>query len=227
MTERFIFIGIGTALMLLLSLLRKKQYNLPWWKAVAIPFVLTIFGVAGAMILAFIENGRWGGISFYGSVLLIPALLILAAIFLKIPYGELTDFSVPQICLMLAVMKVHCFVSGCCGGICLYTPEVGDPVYFPSQIVESILALAMAAFILYLDSQKLFKGRLYGVYFLAYGILRFALNFLRIGIKPFVWFIPAGHFWSLISIGLGIAWILLLKPKVVQETESEDQSTDV
>ena len=219
----FLFVGIGTALMLVLSIIKRKQYDLPWWKTVIIPFLLTLFGVSGAMILFFIESGRFGGISFYGSVLLIPVLLLPAAKLLKMPYGTLTDFSVPQICIMLAVMKVHCLISDCCGGICLSNPDAANPIYFPSQIAEMIVALAIGAFVLYLDSQKLFKGRLYGVYFLVYGILRFSLNFLRRGLTPFVWFIPAGHFWSLISIGLGIAWILLYKPKGSEVPEIEEQ----
>ena len=223
MGKTFLFILIGTALMLVLSIIRRKQYDFPWWKTVIIPFLLTLFGVLGAMILFFVENGRFGGISFYGSVLLIPVLLLPAAKLLKVSYGILTDFSVPQICLMLAVMKVHCFISDCCGGICLSNPGAANPIYFPSQIAEIIVSMLIATLILYLDSRKLFKGRLYGVYFLVYGILRFALNFLRRGLTPFVWFIPAGHFWSLISIGLGIAWILLYKPKVTEVPKIEEQ----
>ena len=76
---------------------------------------------------------------------------------------------------------------------------------------------------MYMDSQKWFKGRLYGVYFLIYGVLRFALNFLRRGTTPFVWIIPAGHFWSLISIGLGITWILLYRSKEPQTPKKEEQ----
>ena len=217
---KYIFIGIGTLLMLILSVFRRKQYNLPLWKSIAIPFLLTLFGVTGTMILYFVETGRFGGISFYGSVLLIPILLIPTAWLLRIPYGAITDYSVPQICIMLAVMKVGCLIGGCCGGIALYTSPAGNVVHFPSQIAEMLLALLMAIFILYLDSQKLMKNRIYGVYFLAYGILRFGLNFLRDGIKPFVWIIPAGHFWSLISIGLGIAWILLYNHKAKRAIET-------
>ncbi len=217
MGERYLFIGIGTALMLVMSILRRKQYKFPLWKSILLPFLLTIFGVVGAMVLYLIESGSFGGISFYGSVLLIPVLLIPAALLLKIPYGEITDYSVPQICLMLAVMKIHCFVSGCCGGICLNAEK---EIYFPSQIAELIVSLLIAALILYMDSQKWLKGRLYGVYFLIYGVLRFTLNFLRIGIKPFIWIIPAGHFWSIISIILGILWIMFLSPENVAKIKS-------
>ena len=205
MGRTFLFVGIGTVLMLALSVARRKRYDFPLWKSIIIPFMLTVFGVTGAMILAFIESGHFGGISFYGSVLLIPVLLIPTAYLLKIPYGKITDCSVPQICIMLAVMKVGCFVSGCCGGITI----AGGTARFPSQIAEMLVAIALAVVIILLDSQGYMENRLYGVYFLTYGILRFGLNFLRDGIKPFVWIIPAGHFWSIISIALGVAWIVI------------------
>lgn len=222
MKERFIFIGIGTALMLVLSIIRRKHYNLPLWKSIAIPFVLAICGVLGTMILYFIETGKFGGISFYGAILLVPALLFPISKLLKIPYEEFTDYSVPQGCVMLASMKISCFMTGCCGGICL-NPATG--IYFPSQIAEMIVSLLIAAFVMYLDGQKLLKGRLYGVYFLVYGITRFALNFLREGISPFIWFIPAGHFWSLISIGLGITWILFYErlKQIKNKNRQEDE----
>lgn len=212
MKERFIFIGIGTALMLLISLLlQKKRYELPWWKAIVLPFILTICGVTGTMLLYFVETGRFGGISFYGSVLLIPVLLFPIGKLLKIPYGKITDCAVPQIFIMLAVMKVHCFVSGCCGGICLFTAENGVDVHFPSQIVEVVIALAITAVALYMSHEHMFDDRLYAVFFIVYGSLRFVLNFFRDGIKPFLWFIPAGHLWSIVSIGIGISWLWIWK----------------
>ena len=223
MGRMFLFVGIGTILMLVLSVLRRKQYDLPLWKSIVIPFLLTIFGVTGTMILFFIETGYFGGISFYGSVLLIPVLLIPTAWLLRVPYGAITDYSVPQICIMLAVMKVHCFISGCCGGIMI----AGGAARFPSQIAEMLVAIALAIVIILLDNQGYMENRLYGIYFLTYGILRFGLNFLRDGIKPFVWFIPAGHFWSIISICLGIAWILLCKPKGVEVPKVGDQKNAV
>jgi len=219
LTERYIFIGIGTVLMLVLSLLRRKQYNFPWWKAIVIPFILTLCGVAGTMILAYIESGKWGGISFYGSVLLIPVLLYPVSKLLRIPYGKITDYAVPQICIMLASMKVSCFITGCCGGICLNS-ETG--VYFPSQIVEMIVAFAIMALVLFLDYKKKLNNALYGLFFLVYGVTRGILNFFRDGIKPFVWVIPAGHFWSIISIILGLIWIMVVIFKLEKNTKAEE-----
>ena len=195
--------------MLLLSLFRRKKYDLPLWKAIVFPVLLTISGVIGTMLLAFIENGEWGGISFYGAVLLIPICMIPISLLLKMPYRKALDYSVPQICSMLACMKVSCFLTGCCGGILLYTTAEGKEVFFPSQIVEIFVALIILAFILFLDTKKIFNNSLYGVFFLVYGFLRLILNFFRGGIEPFVWILPAGHLWSIVSILIGVCWICI------------------
>lgn len=206
--------------MLLLSLFRRKEYHLPLWKAIVFPFTLTISGVVGTLVLYFIETGQWGGISFYGSVFLIPILVMPTSFAIKTPYTKLLDYAVPQICLMLACMKVHCFISGCCGGILLYTTEAGREIHFPSQVVEIIVALLIMVLILFIDSKNIFKNALYGVFFLVYGLFRLILNFFRAGISPFVWILPAGHFWSIISIVLGALWIcFILLKKDVQNNE--------
>ena len=224
MKERYIFIGIGAVIMLILSIIRRKEYDLPLWKAIVIPFIVAACGALGAMLLYFVESGgSFGGVSFYGGVILVPVLLYPFSKLLKMPYGKITDYIVPQGCIMLASMKVSCLVTGCCGGICL---NPFTQMYFPSQLVEMIIALLIAVFIIYLDHLKLLKGRLCGAYLLLYGILRFVLNFLRDGLTPFVWIIPAGHFWSLISIAAGIAWFLLYKEKEPQAQAIEDSATE-
>ncbi len=189
--------------MLVLSLLRRKQYQLSLWKAILTPFVLTLFGVAGTLVLFFIETGRFGGISFYGSVFMIPVGLFLYSELIKEKYMRMLDFSVVQICAMLATMKVNCTLSGCCYGIILF-----DDVRFPSQIVEVIVGLGIMALFLHFEKKEIFKDNFYPLYLMIYGAIRFVLNFFRGGISPFVWFIPAGHLWSIIAIILGIVWFV-------------------
>lgn len=203
---RIAFIMIGTAAMLALSLLRTKKYAFPLWKSIIIPFLLTISGVLGAMILYLVEQGEWGGISYYGSIMLIPLLMLPVSAVLRIKYSKFLDFAVPQICAMLVSMKVHCFVSGCCSGVYLYTTSVGKEVFFPSQMVEMILSLVLMCLFIYLENRNLFHGICYPCYFIIYGICRLILNFFRAGTTPFVWIIPAGQFWSLVVIIIGLAW---------------------
>lgn len=190
--------------MLVLSLLRRKKYELSLWKAIVTPFVLTIFGVLGTLIMFYIETGRWGGISFYGSVFMIPVGLAVYSLIIREKHTHILDFSVTQVCAMLAVMKVLCLKSGCCYGITL-----GESVRFPSQIAEMIGSIGIMILFLYFEKSNKYSGKFYPMYFIIYGIWRFILNFFRGGLTPFVWFIPAGHFWSIVAVAIGLVWLLL------------------
>jgi prolipoprotein diacylglyceryltransferase len=149
MLKKLLFILIGTAAMMILSLLRRKKYRLSLWKAILTPFVLTIFGVLGTLVLFFIETGQWGGVSFYGSVFLIPVGLLLYSWLIKEKYTHVLDFSVTQICAMLACMKISCLVDGCCFGILLFQHTNGQMIRFPSQIIEMIVSVCIMLIFLY------------------------------------------------------------------------------
>ena len=85
---------------------------------------------------------------------------------------------------------------------------------FPSQIVELITILFIMLLLLRIERSGRAAQRLYGHYIIYYGVTRFALNWFRYGLTPFVWILPAGNFWSLVSIALGAAWILLMRRKM-------------
>ena len=221
MSDRILFILIGTAAMLVLSLLRRKKYEISLWKAIVIPFALTVFGVAGTMVLAFIESGAWGGISFYGSVFLIPVGMFFFSLLIREKYSHVLDFSVTQICAMLAVMKVLCLKSGCCYGI-----MITESFQFPSQIVEVITGFGLMVLFLILEVKGMFKGELYPLYFLVYGGMRFVLNFFRGGISPFVWILPAGHFWSIIAMIIGFTTLMIMEKRRTESNEIEENTIE-
>lgn len=206
---RYICITIGTILMYIIVLMFSKKYEIDNLKCVLIPIYLTFSGVIGTFILYYIENGKWGGISFYGSVFLIPIMLIPFSKLIKFNYFRLLDIAVPQISIMLASMKVACFIDGCCGGKLLYITNNGTSVYFPSQLVEMGASIFILILMFYFQKKSLLYNLHYPIYFLIYGSIRLILNFFRDGVDSFIWIIPAGHFWSMISIILGGVFIII------------------
>ena len=44
-----------------------------------------------------------------------------------------------------------------------------------------------------------------------YGICRFALNFMRADLSIFLLGMPAGHFWSVVSVIVGAVWLYKLR----------------
>ena len=203
--QRILIVAGGAVGMLILMLLRRKNYpEVKLWKYPVISVLLTIAGVAGAMLMHFIESGDFGGTSFFGAILFVP-ILLLPALLLRVPYGLLMDLCAPAECLMLAFMKVDCLVSGCCGG--RYLPDLG--IKFPSQIVELTVALLIMLGLVKLEQNRKNRNTLYGYYLLAYGSTRFVLNWFRYGLRPYVWILPPGNFWSLIAIALGAIWVII------------------
>jgi phosphatidylglycerol:prolipoprotein diacylglycerol transferase len=207
------FLSIGAAAMLIPILLQAYWLKMKLWKSVPITLLLLLSGTLGAYTLFLVENGWFGGISFYGAVFLVPILFPIIAFVLREPYHRLMDLCAPAECMMLVFMKVHCVLSGCCGGRVLCTNSAGLEVVFPSQIAEAALAVTLLAVLLILARKKPGRGDLFPLYMILYGACRFVLNFMRADQSVFLLGMPAGHFWSVVSALVGLLWLMLLRKK--------------
>ena len=214
--ERILVICAGAFAMLILMFLRRKAFpTVAMWKIPMLCILLTITGVLGTMIMFYIETGEIGGTSFYGAVLFIPILMI-PAVLLRIPYNMVMDLCAPSICIMLAVMKIDCLMSGCCIG--KYLPSLG--FQFPSQIVEMIVALIILFILLRLEGKGTEKNKLYPYFMILYGSTRFVLNWFRYGLVPYVWILPNSNVWSLVAIFIGGVWLILLSKSSAKKHRS-------
>lgn len=205
-TQRILILCGGTVGMLMLMLLRRKIYpQIQLWKYPIISVLLTIAGVIGAMLMYRIESGEFGGTSLFGSIFFIP-ILLLPVLFLRIPFGTLMDLCAPAECLMLVLMKLDCLLSGCCFG--KYLPLL--EFQFPSQSIEMLTFFVIMLLLIQLEQKETNRGRIYGHYLIIYGVSRFILNWFRYGVKPFVWILPVGNFWSLVAISIGFVWLIVV-----------------
>lgn len=210
------FLIVGTLLMVGVMLIARLPYRLPVWKTVIAAVLLTFAGYAGAKLMAFIEAGTWSGRSFYGALFFAPILMVPVAWLLRVRTGDLLDMCAPAECVMLAMLKVNCALDGCCYGYLIRIDEQGNLVRFPSQIVECVTALLLMLVLLWMTRKEKFHGSIYPWYMLLYGVLRFGLNLLR-ETEPFIWGLPAGNFWSLISAGIGLALLLIHRRQMKAE----------
>lgn len=203
---------IGTVLMLGVTLLCRLKYGFPIWKTVAATALLTVVGVVSVKIMFFVENGTWGGLSFFGAVFLVPFWFLPISLLLRLPYRALLDITAPAICIMLALMKVECLLSGCCMGRVLYETAAGEIVRFPSQVAEFCNALLLLGVLILLIFRGRQEGRIYPWFMVIYGGTRFGLNLFR-ETKPYVWKLSPGGFWSLVAIALGIMLLVVFSKK--------------
>ncbi len=209
LSGRLTIIGLGALAMYVSMLLRKKQFpQVAIWKMTVLNVWLTITGVLGTMILAYIESGKFGGTSFYGAVLLVP-ILIAPMMLLKITYRDILNLCAPAECAMLIVMRFDCLDKGCCFG--RYLPQL--EFQFPNQIAEMFVSAAIMIALIRMHVKNR-QHQLYPWYMIMYGVCRFILNGFRYGgTDPWILGLSQGHFWSLVSVALGTAWLLLGKEK--------------
>lgn len=208
------YLSIGTVLMAAVMLWAGTERSIEKdrWKLLVSTIVLALVGFGGAKLLYSIENGGWFGTSFYGAVFFPPLFMVLLALLLHVPPLDLLDLCAPAECVMLAILKIQCAVNGCCGGILLTTTADGVYIRFPSQIAELLNALALMIVLLHFIHKGVWRGRIYPMYMLLYGITRFVFNLLR-DTTPFLLGLPAGNFWSLISIMIALIWLYFAEHK--------------
>lgn len=133
-----------------------------------------------------------GGLAIHGALL---GGVIATYLFCKkknIPFLKLTDFVAPILLLGQAIGRIGCFLNGCCYGVPTDKPwgmifAKDSPAYYkygyqslhPTQLYEMFLDLI--GFILLWSFRRNFKkpGTLFGLYLIYYGIVRFAISFLR------------------------------------------------
>ena len=197
------YLIIGCAVMLFLQIIRKNKYDLSIKESI-ISFVLIVFcGVLGTFILFYIENGLWGGISFYGSIMIGPLLLYPFAKLFGINYRDILSWCSPTVCVVHIFSKINCYVMGCCGGKDIY--NFYCPI--PLQLLEAIAIFIIMLLLIILEHTKINRKIIFPTYLVLYGFIRYILNYFRKGLRT-LYFLPAGHLWSVIVVIVGILMLM-------------------
>lgn len=199
---------IGTCGMFVCAYLRREQFRLSLPLCIGFSLLLTVCGVVGAMVLYFLECGSFGGVSFYGSVILIPLLMPLIGLLFRLKPGQTMDLCGPCVALMIGCLRINCFISGCCGG---WMACVGDFCFtWPTQMIDSIADFAIMLWLLRTEAKQPHSGKLYPMFMVSYSVMRFFLEFLRD--TPKDWLnLSHGQWFALAAITIGVSWLMVLK----------------
>lgn len=204
----YFFLAGDVVLTFVVAMIHNKYLHLPTWKLVAFSIVVVPVGLFCAKLMRLIEAGTWEGMSFYGAVFFAPLLMVPFGLLLKIKPADMLDLGGPSGCVALAFLKIQCYITGCCYGMILWYQENGRPVRFPSQIVEVVCGVIVLIVLLMIIRSGKQKGYIYAWFLLLYGGSRFFLNLFR-ETTPFVFGIPQGCFWSIISVIIGGTVLLI------------------
>lgn len=183
------------------------------------------------------ENGfRFnGGLTFLGG-LIGGSLCFFAgcAIFRKkLPEGFSSLMKVLPCCITVAhgFGRIGCFFAGCCYGkptdswLGVQFPNMAVRVH-PTQLYEAFFLFVLFAALSVLLYKN--KGRFnFPVYFIAYGIFRFFIEFIRDDERgALVAGITPSQFWSIVLIVVGIAVIVSAKIKDKKRKAPAEQAEE-
>lgn len=204
LTSRHVFYIVSGMIAFFLMVFRKKRYpEVAVWKMAVMMTWVVITGVFSVKLLSFIETRSFGGDAAFGAVLFMPVFMM-PMVLLKIPYKRVMNLYAPAQILQFSIVKIDCYMLGCCFG--KYLPKL--EIQFPSQIADIVTGLGVVAVLLWIERHKP-KEHLYPWLMVIYGTVRFMLDWLRYVPKPWKWGLPPTIIWSLISVMIGTAWLLL------------------
>ena len=218
-----VMLALGTLGMALSVWKRHTRFSISWFQAILFTLILTVVGVAGAYLMYQLETGEWGGVSFYGSVFLIPLLMPLAGKLFRLRSSQSMDLCGPCVAIMIGCLRVNCFLSGCCGGWGMW---LGSQYFtWPTQAMDSIGDFSILAWLLHVEEKGQGNGRLYPLFMAAYSIMRFLLEFLRDTPKNVIG-MSNGQWYALAAVLLSLLWMLFLKRRnSLTEINSADFNT--
>lgn len=200
---------VGVLCMIIINLIRGKKLELKGYISFILTIAVVIISFLGAKILYYLENPsvlirngfQLGGVSFFGSVFLVPVLMYFICKIAKLSYYKVMDFLSPSLMIMLAVLRIGCLISGCCGG-CAVTFAGIYVEKFPTQITECICDLLILSGLLFYERMWKNEGRLYFFIMVYYGVVRFFIEFLRDTPKDWL-YMSHGQWFSIVSVCIG------------------------
>lgn len=200
-----LFLTLGSLSMLVLLLFRHKQYDLSKTKATLFTFLLLLCGISGAKLLYFLESSgtSFSGMSFFGSVFLVPAAMPIIGYAMGIDPKRVPDLCAPCVASIIAFMRFGCYCAGCCGGIYSSTG-----FRWPTQLIEGFGDLLILFLLLHIEAKGK-RGVLYPAFLICYGVLRFFVELVRDTPKTF-YGLSNGQLFAVAAVFTGTLFLLLI-----------------
>jgi phosphatidylglycerol:prolipoprotein diacylglycerol transferase len=157
-----------------------------------------------------LKNGI-SGLVWYGGVLLDVPLFIWYLRRKGYPLWNVLDMFAPFVALGYAIVRIGCFLNGCCYGkisasACgVVFPYVDSFTRYPTQLISSIINLVLFSVLLWYYPRRKYDGEVFVFYFMGYSIYRFLIEFLRESQVNFGVFTMS----QLISVGIFLLALLL------------------
>ncbi len=156
-----------------------------------------------------LTDGGFSGLVWYGGF---TAALLAFIIYIRVKgysFWKMADIFAPWLALAYALVRLGCFLNGCCYGLpsdspcTVVFPLVDDLHRHPTQLYSSAINLGLFAFLLWFYPQRKFNGQIFVYYLLGYSVYRFIIEFFR---ENWVFYGPISiaQLYSLMILATGI-----------------------
>lgn len=165
--------------------------------------------ISNPLSLITITSGGISGLIWYGGVVggVIPFIYYIRKN--NWSFWQIGDIFAPYIALGYAIVRVGCFLNGCCYGaitnssLGVVFPYVDNFTRYPTQLFSTVLNLLLFVFLIWLFPRRKFTGQVFLYYILGYAVYRFIIEFFRESIIM-VGFFTLGQIYTLILLAIGI-----------------------
>jgi phosphatidylglycerol:prolipoprotein diacylglycerol transferase len=132
-----------------------------------------------------LTNGGFSGLVWYGGF---TASILAFMIYIRrqgYSFWKMADIFAPFLALAYAVVRIGCFLNGCCYGkvsdsaCAVVFPFVDGLSRHPTQLYSSVINLVLFAVLLWYYPRRKFSGQIFIFYLLGYSVYRFIIEFYR------------------------------------------------
>lgn len=207
----------GLLISVFFSLKSGVKYNLSRSKSILLPIIFLFLSFLGGKLLYIAENFKYikefsfSGLSLFGAIFLILLATPIIAVIFKTEVLMMYDYLTPFGLILLSCVRTGCFFNGCCEAKTIWVGN--NPIVLPVQLFEVILDLLILDVCLHVGEKFFESGFMYPLFMIMYGIERFLLEFLRKS-SDAESLIHNGHVFSLLSIVIGLIFIVIIKTKL-------------
>jgi prolipoprotein diacylglyceryltransferase len=201
---------MGMSVLLGLMLAFRKRYKVSVIKMISLYAVVTALTILGANFGSAIGGFSWKGLRLYGILMVDTVALFAMSWLFRMEIGSLGDYLAAPVIGICSIVKIPCLCYGCCYGIELYKNAAGDMVRFPSQFVEFSIWLVLTVWLVLIQFKGNHKNLIWSIATAWFGFLRFLVDFFRgsaLEMRLRIFGLPAGRFWSLVVLAMGIAFM--------------------
>lgn len=201
----------------LFLLKHRHKYGITVKQVLGIELIVYPASLLTMYMLAWFENGSWGGFNIVRVFVYVPLYALLTQKLIKVPFGKYVDFLAPSIMLNKVVGHIACPFTGCCHGYpCswgIWNPETGTNL-FPNQWLECVVSLGILLFLLRYAKKQQYRGTgmVYANMLCMYGLARFLMEYLRDNVK-LIMGISNLAFHALFMAVVGTIWYFVLVEK--------------